>query len=92
MECGLGFWNLVHNYGHFITSVLHNFGRALYFRIQSAQPNYKTLYQCKLKCQISTYHFHSYLLPGIFRNNIQVFRNFYISLKYCNIEKILKIS
>ena len=30
MGCGLGFRDLVHNYGHFITSVLHNFGRALY--------------------------------------------------------------
>ena len=31
MECGLGFKDLVHNFGHFITSVLHNFGSALYF-------------------------------------------------------------
>ena len=23
MECGLGFWDLVHYYGHFITSVRH---------------------------------------------------------------------
>ena len=30
MDCGLGFWDLVHNYGHLITSVLHNFGSALY--------------------------------------------------------------
>ena len=30
MECGLGFQDLVHNFGHFITSVLHNFGSALY--------------------------------------------------------------
>ena len=26
MECGLGFRDLVHNFGHFITLVLHNFG------------------------------------------------------------------
>ena len=31
MEYGLGFQDLVHNFGHFITSVLHNFGSALYF-------------------------------------------------------------
>ena len=30
MECGFGFQDLVHNFGHFITSVLHNFGSALY--------------------------------------------------------------
>ena len=30
MECGLGFRDLVHNYSHFITSELHNFGSALY--------------------------------------------------------------
>ena len=34
MECGFGFRDLVHNYGHFITSVLHNFGRALYADFQ----------------------------------------------------------
>ena len=33
MECGLGFRDLVHNYSHFITSVLHNFGSALYMTI-----------------------------------------------------------
>ena len=30
MECGFGFQDLVHNFGHFITSVLHNFGSGLY--------------------------------------------------------------
>ena len=30
MECGLGCQDLVHNFGNFITSVLHNFGSALY--------------------------------------------------------------
>ena len=35
MECGLGFQDLVHNFGHFITSVLHNFGSALYLYILS---------------------------------------------------------
>ena len=35
MECGLGFRDLVNNFGHFITSVLHNFGRALYLNIFS---------------------------------------------------------
>ena len=33
MECGLGFQDLVHNFGHFITSVLHNFGSALYWSV-----------------------------------------------------------
>ena len=32
MEGGLGFRDLVHNYSHFITSVLHNFGSALYYQ------------------------------------------------------------
>ena len=32
MECGLGFCDLVHNYGHFITLVLHNFGWPLYIK------------------------------------------------------------
>ena len=32
MECGFGFGDLVHNYGHFITSILHNFDRALYYK------------------------------------------------------------
>ena len=35
MECGLGFQDLVHNFGHFITSVLHNFGSALYMNSNS---------------------------------------------------------
>ena len=44
MECGLGFWDLVHNYGHFITSVLHNFGSALYIN-----PHIANIESAKLK-------------------------------------------
>ena len=40
MECGLGFWDLVHNYSHFITSVLHNFGSALYIVPHPKIPNF----------------------------------------------------
>ena len=40
MECGLGSQESVHNFGHFITSVLHNFGSALYIRITK---NFKIL-------------------------------------------------
>ena len=39
MECGLGFQDLVH-FGHFITSVLHNFGSALYIHKQGLVQDY----------------------------------------------------
>ena len=51
MECGLGFQDLVHNFGHFITSVLHNFGSALYQDIQFILIIASDMCQVSLKSQ-----------------------------------------
>ena len=78
MECGLGFWDLVHNYSHFITSVLHNFGSALYIqinkrfaRIPRILRSYDTFY-CEIDEYNSTYLSKFLLIIWIFLGGVCV--------------------